>query len=606
MNLQPGLISWSRLALGLFARRRLGDFCTLESQMGERQPFTRKHFVKTTRQQMAEPIKSRGEVVQYHSREPCPYPSFAAEDSADRVARFRAVLASKQLTVYRLSNITESFYGASSPCFIPHNFLHYVVAPGVSPHICQVFTISKFTGYSLAACLELFGFPTGIISKWQLELHRQRTTLLPSQIYDKNVFLPFLATRVPVEALDSTTPFAKMARLSATCRACNVEALNRQSFLYARIGRDDATALPDLTPGSIVRVDPRRRGLEAECTPTSALSSLYLVEHSRGLSCCRVQRKAHNRILLAPHRLEFEGLEFALDDEAVILGTVDAEIRFLKGLGTSPVLEHRKVQHIKHSCGPRTNGAPLGQLLRYSRERIGLNLRTLHEMSLQLAVHLKNDHYQLSTSALWEIEANSLLPRHIEKVFSMCILYCLDLRDYLHSAHVPVDEGGQESLPPQYCSHSDWFIAPSGEEQPSQQLALASHLAEIVEEIPIFLRHGFPFRTGEHDIGARELYWVGQREGVFHPLLRGALLLAVDASRTGRAAERDAWKTPWERPVYLVLRRDGKYLCGFCSFKQNSVTVVPHPDCPVEPVHFVNGQEAEVVGQVTAVARLFR
>jgi hypothetical protein len=224
-------------------------------------------------------------------------------------------------------------------------------------------------------------------------------------------------------------------------------------------------------------------------------------------------------------------------------------------------------------------------------------------MSLQLAGHLKDDHYQLSTSVLSEMEATSVLPRHIEKIFSVCILYCLDLWSYLRAAHVPIEESGQESLPPQYGSKSNWFVMSSREEQPSRELTLANYLAEIVEEIPVFLRYGFPFRTGEHDISGRELYCVGKRESVFHPLLKGALLLAVDASGPGQVGSRDGWKEPWERPVYLVLRRDGKYLCGFCSFSQNSVTVVPHPDCPLEPVHFVNGKDAEVVGRVTAIAR---
>jgi hypothetical protein len=54
----------------------------------------------------------------------------------------------------------------------------------------------------------------------------------------------------------------------------------------------------------------------------------------------------------------------------------------------------------------------------------------------------------------------------------------------------------------------------------------------------------------------------------------------------------------------LLLLRDGRHLCGFCSFTRDSITLIPHPICRVPPVRFSNGQDAEVVGQVTAVARV--
>jgi hypothetical protein len=121
----------------------------------------------------------------------------------------------------------------------------------------------------------------------------------------------------------------------------------------------------------------------------------------------------------------------------------------------------------------------------------------------------------------------------------------------------------------------------------------------------LFLRNGFPFQIAGEEVTARELYWFGRRERIFHPLLRGAILLAVDPSKRHDLGPGIDWQEPWDRPLYLILQRDEKYLCGLCTFKRNSVSLVPHPDCPVDPVTFVNGREAEVVGRVVSIARTF-
>jgi hypothetical protein len=529
-------------------------------------------------------------------------PPLTAANNEERVARFRGALASKGLTVYSLAKKTQDLYGDSSPYSIPHNFCHYIVAPQISPHICQVVALSRLTGYSLAACLDLFGFSPELITQWQLRLRPERTILLPSEIYDKNAMVPFLDTRIDVAELESTVPFSKVADYFNMQPSREIEKLNRQRFLYARIGRDDTLAFPDIVPGSIVRIDRHQTSLKEESS-SSAVNPVYLVEHSGGLSCCHVQRIERERILLAPHRFDFERLDFQLNRDAVILGRVNAEMRPMRGIEKTNGCRLRPGPAIAGPRKPMESVASLGELLRRSRERIGLSLRKVHEMSLELALGLYDDNYQLATSALWDMETKQILPRHIEKIFAVCILYYLDLWEYLRAAGIAVENTGQEPLPPQYLSKNNLLAVPSREKTISTRPTLATHLTQMIEEIPLFFRHGFPLSIGEQEVAARELYWVGQRERAFHPLLEGAILLAVDGSQVRPESD---WKEPWERPLYLILQRDGRHLCGFCVFKHNSVTLVPHPDCQQRPVHFVNGQEAEVVGQVTAIARIIQ
>jgi hypothetical protein len=543
-----------------------------------------------------------GSMRESGKRETFARPPLATDESEERVARFRAVLAGKGLTVYSLAKKTQELYGDASPYFIPHNFYHYIVAPQISPHICQVVALSRLTGYSLATCLERFGFSPDLITRWQLRLRPERTILLPSETYDKDAMVPFFGTRIEATDLERTVPFSKIADYFTMQPSREVEELNRQRFIYARIGREDTLAFPDIVPGSIVRIDQRRKSLK-EVSSSSVLSPVYLVEHSGGLSCCHVQRIERERILLAPHRFDFERLEFRLNRDAVILGRVDAEMRPMRGVENPNACRLRLGPKVSGLRKPIESVASVGELLRRSRERIGLSLRKVHEMSLQLALGLNNDNYQLATSALWDMETKQILPRHIEKIFAVCILYYLNLWEYLRAAGIAVENTGKEPLPSQYLSKRNLFTIASPETAISTRPTLAGRLTQMIEEIPLFFRHGFPLLIGGQEVAARELYWVGQRERMFHPMLEGAILLAVDGSDVGPESD---WKEPWERPLYLIMQRDGKYLCGFCVFRHNSVTLVSHPDCPMGPVHFRNGQEAEVVGQVAAIARITR
>src|SRR5258707_4300379 len=133
------------------------------------------------------------------------------------IERFRSVLAAKNLNLNAVSKETERIFGASSLYFIPHNFCYNVAAQGISPHICQVFALSKLTGYGFSDFLTFFGFPPDEIPRLQMKLHTQRTVLLPSVTYDKSQVLPYLGANILPHSLDHTGPFAKIASRGPFC-----------------------------------------------------------------------------------------------------------------------------------------------------------------------------------------------------------------------------------------------------------------------------------------------------------------------------------------------------------------------------------------------------
>ena len=522
------------------------------------------------------------------------------------IERFRSLLAAKNLSLNAVSKETERIFGASSLYFIPHNFCYNVAAHGISPHVCQVFALSKLTGYGFSDFLTFFGFPPDEIPRLQLKLHTQRTVLLPSVTYDKSRVLPYLGAKILPHSLDHTGPFAKIASRSPFCSVAEIEARNRRSFLYARVGNQDALAFPELAPGSVVRVDPLRSDIEADPAPNGGRRPIYLVEHLGGLSACHASLLGRDRILLTPPSLLFESFDFKLHDEAVILGRVDAEIRPTRDFQSPP----------RHSCArskyagsfPRVLGPnpSLSELLRYSRERVGLNFRRAHELSQQIAIELNDSQFLISLGLLCDVEATSAIPRHVAKIFSFCVLYSIDLWSFLRAAKIPIQEAGREQIPRHFLDEKIANLPVEDGRVGIREASLAECLAKAFGEIPLFLLIGFSSGLTGFALSASELYWVGHKEKALHPSLDGAFLMAVDSTTRGRRPADSLGAEPWERPLYLLLLRDGRYLCGFCSFAHDHITLIPHPDCGVAPVRFSNGGEAEVIGQVTSVARLIR
>jgi len=530
----------------------------------------------------------------------------ASDERTQLVERFRSALASKNLNVNTVSRETERIFGGASSYFIPHNFCYDLVTHGISPHVCQVLALSKLTGYSFSDLLALFGFPPDEIPRLQLKLHRQRTVLLPSVTYDKNRTLPYLGTQIIPQFLEYTEPCARIVSKTPMWSVGRIETHNRRRFLYARIGSEDAIAFPELVPGSIVRIDPFHSWIDSDARRNGNRSPIYLIEHQGGLVCCQASLLGGDRILLTPPSLLFESVEFKIPAEAAILGRVDAEIHPLRG--TQPHRRNSIMKSMRNGGSHKAIALPpvwsLSELLRNSRERIGLNFRWAHELSQQVATELNDPQYLISLGLLCDLEATNSVPRHIAKIFSLCILYCLDLWSYLRAAGIRFEEAGHEPLPRHLLPEKIGNITREDNCVNSSETSLAEYFGQRFGEIPMFLNLGFSSLLPGLTLSARELYWVGCKEKALHPLLEGAFLIAVETTTRGRRSEDFRALDSAERPLYLLLLRSGRYLCGFCSFTQDSITLIPHPNCRVPPARFSNGQDAELVGQVTAVARV--
>ena len=390
-------------------------------------------------------------------------------DLRARAAKIKCVLKNSGLTLSQLSALTSDRYGKASPYFLPPTFL-YKLATGVTPHVCQIAALSVATRHRLTDWMTTFGFDLALIPRLQVRLHRERTVLV-----------------TPVEtethgAGSRPTAIFPTARADAPPRsAATPRTKLDEPYLYARIGTANNLTFPELLPGSIVRVDTRNKGF-ARFSADANSGPIYLVERVGGLTCCRVKRLNDRHILLLSPQSVQSSFPLKLDEEARILGRIDAELRpshvarvsgCADDSGITASLLRRDSQSAPRLCA----------LLQSARERSGLTFRLAHNISISIAETLHDKHYAISIGLLSDYEAVDTPPRHTAKILTLCILYGIDFFQYLQCADIHYDEPWKSSMPTPYALKANPPLAwPTGQEGRSDfPLSLIGAQNEVIQ-----------------------------------------------------------------------------------------------------------------------------
>ena len=93
--------------------------------------------------------------------------------------------------------------------------------------------------------------------------------------------------------------------------------------------------------------------------------------------------------------------------------------------------------------------------------------------------------------------------------------------------------------------------------------------------------------------------YIGLEDFTMYPLLLPGSFIQIDEGRT--SVLNGPWPSEYERPIYFVETRNG-YECCWCSLNGNQITLMPHPLSPVPLRVLKHPSEAEVIGQVVAIA----
>jgi len=522
----------------------------------------------------------------------------------DRAEQVRRILTTRGLTLYRVSQRSAEIFGRPSRFYVPHTLYYDVADPCLIPTIHQLVALSHITNYRLYDWLAVFGFDLDKISRLQLLIPRQRTTLLDSSVYDVHAWIPWFADRPNKGPLPLIAPVGQLLASPAPRRATELLALGKRRFLYCKVGEGDVHAFPHLAPGSVIRADERRSRELLSKGKNGSEPRLFLVEHGSGFTCSQLLMVEKDRILLHSPERPCAQLELRLGKEARILGVVDVEIRSLTGQRTVG-MPHQSAGVPKplplQALKLQTN---LTDLLRHSRLRAGLSFREASALSRRIANTLSDELYFAAPSTLSDYETLSTPPRHIQKIITLCVLYCIYFDEFLRTGELPLDQAGHDPIPDELVPRQAPIRSPdlqasNGQEHLPEHGSFLDSVLKQWEEVPLFLRHSLNELAGLKKFSLSDVFWVGGDKAPSHPLLINAAFVVVNR----RVKNPTQSKTACQPPLCLLLKRDGSYLCGCCALHQGNLVVRSYPGGRLATSQFRNGIDAEVVGQVTTVLR---
>jgi hypothetical protein len=525
-------------------------------------------------------------------------------DGNDQV---RQILSIRGLTLYRISQQSAEMFGRSSLFFVPHNLCYDPAVSSGRPSIHQLFTLSKITNFHLCDWLTVFGFHLDAIPRLQVLIPRKHTALLDSSVYDTQAWIPWFEEKLRMQSIPPIAPLGQILTWTEPRRAGELLPVSKTKFLYAKVGQEDLLAFPELAPGSVVRIDTMRSIELLSHARTPASSPIFFVESDIGFACSHLRYLGNSRVVLSSPRLPFAQAELTVDKDLRILGVVDAEFR--------PLLIHHAVQ-AQSTPLPRQQRRPLqtsnlqislNELIRLSRLRARLSFREASMLTRWIAQIFTDQLYFAAASTLSDYETSSVPPRHIQKIITLCILDSIGFWDFLRAGGLPLESAGSERIPDEFIPRQTVYrvrgsdIASAEAVSKEREAGFLDTLIKRWEEIPLFLRTGLNELAGITNFSLSDVYWVGGDRNPIHPWLVNATFVVIN--RRVKKPVQSTATTFWEQPLYLLLARDGSYLCGCCTFQEGLVVVHPYPDRTFSLRQFRNGTDAEVIGQVTAILR---
>jgi|GEM_PF-588463 len=513
--------------------------------------------------------------------------------------RIKAILATKGLTLYQVSQKIKILYGRPSPYFLPHNFYYDLGLGTFTPSLSQMFALSKISGYRFYDWLSVFGFNPEDIVRLQVLLPSRRTIVLDSSLVDPESWIPWFQLKSGDPPGPPIAPLGQLLNRARPKRIRSAAGANSDDFIYAKIGLEDALAFPELLPGSIVRA-PRRSG-QVVSSPDNEkrASGLCLIEHTNGFRCCRLRAVNGNHLVPLSRQLPYAQVELELPGEVAVLGLLDLEIRSLLK-PEWPEVPKELARHWRPAkLLPQTR--KLSQLLRQGRLKAGLSFREASAMSRSVAAELGDEQYFIARGSLSDYEASETPPRHAHKAITLCAIYGLVLSDFLDSIGLRPEEAGQEAIPDPFILREHATSRNAVENNlPATTGDLPPFLSQF-DQLPFFLRRSMPALCGLATSSLNDFFWVGGEQSPLHPVLINGLLVIVNRHR--KKAFHFRSRPLWQQPIYILLKRDGAYVCGCCSQENGLLILHPYSPSHLPPEHLRNHHDAEVIGQVVTVAR---
>jgi hypothetical protein len=527
-------------------------------------------------------------------------PSESVRGSNGELAeRVRSILASKNLTLYQASERSAVLFGRSSPHYLPHNLYYDLRHEGFSPSLFQLFALSRISDFRVTDWMRVFGFDVGVIPRLQVELASTRTVLLDSSLDDPNAFIPWLRNLGTGTSPAGVAPLSRVLEWTAPRRLTALSEFAKNGVLYAKIGYQDALAFPALLPGSVIRVRTGLTGDVLRQISGAGTNDLFLVEHEKGLCCCHIRAAGVGRIATTSTQLQYAQVEFKVPEEARLVGVVDLEIRSLLRPQQPAVAKDLAKRWKPELLSPEPS--QLGPLLRRARLRMGLSFRAASAIAREVANLLGDERYFVAFGSLSDYEGLNIPPRHVHKMITFCAAYSLHLHKIFETLSLSLQDSGQEPIP--YLLTGGRLparVAAAADTDKIERTGFIGELATELGEVPFFLREALKGLTGLSKPSLKDFFWIGRTGSAFHPYLAGGLLAVVNRQKK---KPNDCGSKPlWQQPLYVILKRDGTYICGCCSRENNSLVIHSYAGGVHRREQF-RLHDAEVIGQVVTIVR---
>ena len=244
-----------------------------------------------------------------------------------------------------------------------------------------------------------------------------------------------------------------------------------------------------------------------------------------------------------------------------------------------------------------------GECLKQMRNRLGITTREVEELSRKVAADSANEEFYISNAWLTQLENKSSVPS-IYKLFTLSVIYRMNFTELLAIFGVilsdaarlrtclPLDNTHLASIETSDSGKSVTFPIRFDRGFSMEKTSLISRMVELWGEVPISVIQSLDVRHCQYG-------YIGMDDYSMHPLLRPGSFVQID-NQINRVNASE-WRTEFDRPIYFVELRDS-YACSWAELKGPQLTLIPHPLSGAPIRQFLYPDEAEVIGQVTAVA----
>jgi hypothetical protein len=260
--------------------------------------------------------------------------------------RVRLILAARGLSLAEVSRASRLLIPGSHLSHVPHNFYSSLRNRRFSPSLYQVLALSILSDCRLVDWLDVFGFSLDDVPCFHACLPALRTVELDSRIYQPNTSIPWFRDLKRADLSESLVPLSRWIAPGASRRFDSISQAANDAYSYVKIGTQDALTFPDLLPGSIVRVHRRFSAFERLPIGKKPAKSIFLIEHSGGLTCSRLYRPKSNRLVLCSRHLPYAPVELEYGTESRVLGVADLEIRPLGKIARLSKQANGRLPHV--------------------------------------------------------------------------------------------------------------------------------------------------------------------------------------------------------------------------------------------------------------------